>query len=147
MRKATTLIELIFVVVIIGILSGVAYYNFKPNHLRDDVNYVVLKLNEVRYQGINYDKRLSSLGSVDNSIGCIDISTLNENNNTSTKSNDYKFYSNISFSPNGTTLCFDIYSKPTLDGTNTDINITLSYSGKNKTININKTTGYIRILD
>ena len=143
-----TLLELIFIVVIIGILTGMAYYSFKPNYVRDDAAKVLMQIEVARYKGVGYDKAINTLGNYDASNGCIDLANLDNNTTGLDKADNYKFHSNIAIKPaNLRILCFDKFGRTfdgNLDNNATDIeqslllkdiNITLSY-GKTPPISI-----------
>ena len=162
-RTAYTLLELIFIVVIIGILSGVAFYSFKPNYLKDDAAKVLMQLEATRYQAIGYDKALNNLGSPDYLTGCIDLTQMDKDSTALNGSTDYKFHSTITAkTTSGTsvdTLCYDKFGR-IYDGTqdnnatdieqsliNNDINITLFYPTPNDSVAIliDHKTGFPRI--
>jgi len=50
-KKAFTLIELVFVIVIIGIITGVGLNSFKTNYLLNDTNFIALKLKMLSFRG------------------------------------------------------------------------------------------------
>jgi len=139
MKKAYTLVELIFVIVIIGILSGVGFYSFDPHYVRNDANIVLMKLEKSRYEAMHYDKRLAD-SNTKSSVGCIDLSTLKDTN-SSTIDQNYKFHSDIT--PNTGTICFDIFGRSKSEN---DENITISYQNKTVQLNILKNSGYIDII-
>jgi prepilin-type N-terminal cleavage/methylation domain-containing protein len=138
MKTAYTLIELLFVIVIIGVLSGVGFYNFKPAYLQNDAHMVKMKIEQVRYEAIHYDR---VLGEESSEIGCIDLASLQ--NSTSTIDKNYKFHATIN--PNSGKICFDIFGR--LDGdSSSDTNITLSYQDNNITLHILKNSGFVDII-
>ena len=152
MRKAVTLMELIVVLIIISILSSVAVSSFKLNHLRDDTNSIYLKLLNTKYQAGGYDKYLANLGSIDASIGCIDL----DSDKLKTTQN-YKFYASVSNDSGVNILCFDMYgrtyagekdnNKTTFNALiSEDVNITLSYQSKHATLSIKPQSGYIKVI-
>ena len=58
MKNAYTLVELIFVIVIIGVLAGVASTSFKSDYLRADMNYIAAKIKEAQYKGIGFEHKV-----------------------------------------------------------------------------------------
>jgi len=151
-KEAFTLIELIFVIVIIGILSTAALNSFKPHYLSNDMNFVLIKLEEIRYKAMGYNKALPTLSSdINYSIGCIDIDDINKTDNPA-----YKFHAIVQNRP-FEVLCFDTLGREhngTQDNNQTtldslmahDINLTYKYNNnKKKSIIIDYLTGAIRI--
>jgi len=139
MKKAYTLIELLFVIVIIGILSGVGYYSFDPHYLRNDAHMIAMKIQQTRYEAIHYDKSLED-DDTNSSIGCIDIAKIKESQ--SSIDQNYKFhYDEIQTDTD--TICFDIFGRL---ASKEDENITISYQNKTVTLYILKNSGYIDII-
>ncbi len=101
MKRGVSLVELVFVLVIVGILSGAALYSFKPRYLQDEANYLLMKILEAKYQGINYDKRLAT-PDTNRSIGCIELTK-------EALKASYKFHSQIA--QDFGVLCFDRYGR------------------------------------
>ncbi len=150
-KKAYTLIELIFVIVIIGILSGVGFYYFKPHYLQNDYDFVKLKLNTVRYEGLNYDKRVPS-ETMNYSIGCIAKDDLLSADGTIDK--HYKAHALLTLTPDESVLCFDVFGRlyNGTDGNKTtqssrlsqNLIIQLNYNNEEKNITIDCLSGYLR---
>lgn len=152
--KAFTLLELIFVIVIIGILVGTGFYYFKPHYLQNDRDFLELKLNTVRYAGVNYDKRNPSLGiqEINYSIGCISKDDFFQSQGTVDQ--HYKKHATVTLNPNKDILCFDTLGRVHIgtDANKTeedslatsDIIITLAYNGEEKNITIDRFTGDLR---
>lgn len=149
-KKAFTLIELIFVIVIIGIMAGVASTSFKTNYLLDDTNFIVAKIKEAQFLGIGYehlDFGGNSLG-VDFNSGCIDINnTVLEESATNANEVDYKLH--VDDFDYGI-ICFDSKGRPhnnDFDGTllTTQKKFTFKYADKEREIIIEPITGYIII--
>jgi len=150
-REAYTLIELIFVIIIIGILVGTGFYYFKPHYLQNDRDFLELQLNTVRYEGLNYDKRNPS-SNMDYSIGCIAKNDFLTSNSTIDK--HYKKHATVTLSPDEDTLCFDtlgrLYNGEDANKTTqnsllgSDVVITLHYNHKDKNITIDHFSGDLR---
>jgi len=155
MRKAFSLIELIFVIVIIGIMAGVGFSSFKPKYLTDDVNFIQMKIKEAQSSGVGYEH--NNFGSEetnpDFNNGCISMvkSDLEEN---ATNKNEINYKLNVSITAeNGvnTTICFDSKGRPhegdfTLASLYTEEKtFSFNYSSKEKKIMIEPYTGYVII--
>ncbi len=154
MKKAFTLVELITALIIVGILSSIAFYSIKPDYLKNDTNYVFMKLENARYSAIGYDKRVSSLGDLNSAIGCVDFNKLSEIDDK-TKSKNYVFNSTLNYTLD--ILCFDSAGRlydgsidnnmTTLDSLiQSNVIININYKDKNSTIKIYPFSGYIEIL-
>ncbi|MEA1920566.1 MAG: hypothetical protein U9N52_12045 [Campylobacterota bacterium] len=108
MRKAFTLLELIFIIVIIGVIAGVGSSMFKTNYLLHDTNFIVLKIRQAQYQGIGYEHNSFGVEETnpDYDKGCI---KLDENLSDA----NYKLHVRIDHSALTTdTLCFDAKGRP-----------------------------------
>jgi len=147
MRKAFTLLELLFVMVIFGVLATIAVTSFKPHHLRSDADFILLKIMEARYQGLAYDK--SGLSQPDG-VGCIDLRphSLQE---LAAKAH-YRIKSAITNSFD--LLCFDHYGRPHKDDnlttkssviTSTQTILQLRYKDKNASLILYPKSGYVII--
>jgi len=151
-KEAYTLLELIFVIIIIGILVGTGFYYFKPHYLQNDKDFLELQLNRVRYEGLNYDKRNPSSTGMDYSIGCIAKSDFFISHSTIDK--HYKKHATVTLTPDENTLCFDTLGRlhKGTDGNKTtqssllssDIVITLKYNNEEKNITIDHISGDLR---
>ncbi len=140
-KTAFSLIELIFVIVLIGVLSGVGFYMNRSDPTRADAQYTVLKLKEARYRAIGYQ-------SPDNfgiDGGCV---TLTKEALSNSEAPKYDIKSTALTSP-VTTVCFDALGRPH-DGNSTalgtllasDINITFQKGSQSNTILLYKQSGY-----
>ena len=153
-RVGSSLIELIVVLVIIGVLSGVAVYSFKPNYLRDDISFVMLKIENTRYQAVQYNKGLATLDTPEYSVGCIDLRTLDDTTDTKTATQSYKFHATITNNSSVDVVCFDLLGRlhngeddnnaTTLESLLfEDIVLTLEDQGVSRTITIDAQTGHL----
>ncbi len=139
-----TLIELIFVVVLMGVLTGIGFYMSQPDATKQDAQYTLLKLKEARYRAIGYDTGDSNCSDG----GWI---TLTKTALSNTSDNNDSMHREIKSDINTTiiTLCFDSLGRPH-DGNlttlntilQTDLNITFNDGDKNTTIRLFPQTGY-----
>ena len=162
MKKAFSLIELIFVMVIIGILAATGVYYFKPNILQRDVDYVLGKIKEARFRGIGYNKFKFNGSYISDPVGCIELTKYALNNdNTKDETQKYKIndLTEISAYHDGLqvqTLCFDYLGRPhngsqdenetnlsSLLHTSLEINVT--YNGDSRTILVLPMSGFATV--
>ncbi len=105
MRAAFTLLEIIFVIVLIGIMAGVGSSMFKTNYLLHDVNSIVLKIREAQYRGIGFEHYDMTAGTytIAPAVGCITLSKA------ALADDNYKLHvDNFDYG----TLCFDAKGEP-----------------------------------
>jgi len=157
MKKAFSLIELIFVIVIIGIMAGIGFSSFQPKYLIDDVNFIQVKIKEAQFLGIGYEHNGFGIeeSNPDFKNGCISLTKSGLDENVSKKNEvNYKLHVSIT-AENGvdTTLCFDAKGRPH-EGDFTKASLykeqktfTFKYSSKSRKIIIEPYTGYVIIED
>jgi prepilin-type N-terminal cleavage/methylation domain-containing protein len=145
MKKAFTLLELIFVIVLIGVLSGIAFYMNRPDPTRSDAQYTLLKLKEARYRAIGYQS--SDNFGVDG--GCIILSKDALSNNKAPKHTIKSLIAPTSLT--GNEICFDSLGRPHKGNSvalstllRSDLNITFTNINgtKSSTIRIFPQSGY-----
>ncbi len=145
-RDAFTLLELIFIIVIIGVLVGVGSSSFKTNYMRNDINFIMAKIKQAQYRGIGYEHQNFDGSFLADTIGCIDLEKSALEERASDGNLPYKLHIN---SFDAGVICFDAKGRPheddftsaTLLSEKKDIIIT--YSGKSKTITILPISGYV----
>jgi len=151
-----TLIELIFVIVLMGVLTGIGFSMAQPDATKQDAQYTLLKLKEARYRAIGYQ----SPNDFGVEGGCVILNDGNLSNNevpkheiksdSIDKSNITTYQNNIPHQLNDDTLCFDSLGRPH-DGNNTNLSSLLQTpldinfsdnSTKYTTIRLFPQTGY-----
>ncbi len=148
MTKSFTLLELIFVIVIIAILAGVGTFFYKPKYLDTAIRRAILKIYETRYQGIGYNKNFQDLGNVNTSVGCINLE--NDIKDAIKEVVGEKKVEKFTIKASKEVICFD-YIARVHDDNNTEIDslvfnnieINISYNNSLKTIIITPNTGYV----
>ncbi len=137
LHKAFSLIELIFVIVIIGVMAGVGMSSFKPTYLIDDVNFIQGKIQEAQSYGIGYEHLNFDGTLIADSKGCIEItnSALNDEN--------YKLHVN-DFDYG--TICFDSKGRPHNNSYNGALLeqkvLKFTYNAKDRDIIVEAVSGY-----
>ncbi len=127
MKRAFNLIELIFVLVILGILYATAIYNFKPKVLQNEANYIAMKILEAKYRGMQFDS-----WGLSQQYGCINPADSNDLN--------YTLKSRVTATPSQ--ICFNGKGDP---GLSSPAIITLTYRKKSATIQVLPKSGYVII--
>ena len=150
MKKAFTLLELIFVIVIIGIMAGLGSSAFKTNYLLNDSHYIIGKIREAQYEGIGLEQQDLSESSRENiSRGCVTLTKEKLDDNASASGGRYSLHVSINHSSLTTdTICFDAKGRPH-DGDFTQNTLfteqkvlILTYNTKNVSISIEPLSGY-----
>jgi len=146
--KAFTLIELIFVIILIGIMGSIGFSSFKPKYLINDVNFIQMKIKEAQFLGTGFE-HLNFDGTVIsgyNDTGCIKIekSSLEEN---ATSSHEVSYKLHVDIIPTDTTICFDSKGRPHKNNFNgtlltEQIVFNFKYSNEERNITIEPITGY-----
>lgn len=150
--KAFTLIELIFVIVIVGIISIGALNAIPDNTLNNNTNFIYSKILEKKANALGFMANMDN--EDENRTVCITFTKdwiKNDENYSKVK---FDLSDRITITPQNKTICFDYLSRPykgSVDLKNfnnllyntSEINI--SYNNKQKTIIIYPTTGDIEI--
>jgi len=147
MKYAYTLVELIFVIVIIGILTGVASSSFKSDYLSSDIDFITAKIRQAQYKGIGYEHKVfgTDTASVDYNNGCIRLEKTALEDKAVDSQATYKLH--VDAFDEGT-ICFDAKGRPhdddfSLSTLRSDTKIiTLSYNGETKNISLLSLSGF-----
>ena len=147
--RAFTLIELIFVLVLIGILSTVAIMHMPNNTLVVDTQTLKFLILQKKSNALNFKADMDNAD--ENKTVCITLtkSALNEEENSSKIRYFYESTISVNGLRNGNTVCFDEYGRPFDGRVNKDLSnlltqnviITLNYRNKEKNITLYKISG------
>jgi len=154
MKQAFTLLELIFVLVIIGVLTKMGFSLFRPHYLDRDASFISMQIQNAHYHGIGLDHRSFGGGyvTIDNDQSCLEITkTSLEASASNSGAKGYTMHSDLSGDLSGDTLCFDHFGRPGLDNHNKSNlisekkSLTLKYGQKERNITIYPKSGYVTI--
>jgi prepilin-type N-terminal cleavage/methylation domain-containing protein len=146
-----TMVELIFVIVVIGILSYVGSGYMPNNRLSNDTKFLLLKIRETQKNAIGYDGANfgeNPWSSKEENTTCIDLNTtiLEQEDRDRNEQKPHRFSSDLNVSGNNR-LCFDEYGRPYQEGRlllqNLDMNLT--YKAEYRTISVLPMSGYVII--
>ena len=107
MRHAFSLLELIFVIVLIGIISGIGFYTAQPDVTKQDAQYTLLKLKEARYRAIGFETGNTNC-SDGGWITLTKTALSNASDNNDSMPREIKSEVNTTIM----TLCFDSLGRP-----------------------------------
>jgi len=145
--KAFTLIELIFVIIIMGILSFIAVSYIPDDTLIDNTKALKNLINLKETYALGYEANMSDDNDKKKVCITFDKNTLNNEENSS----KIRYYFKADISSNVQTVCFDKFGRPFENSIDTkdsnllhkNVTITLSYKNKDKNITIYPITGYV----
>jgi len=146
--RAFTLIEMIFVLIIIGILSFIAIGFIPDNTLTDNTKALKNLINEKKSFALGYEANMSDPDDKKKVCITFDKAILNsEENNSRVK----YFFKVDDINSTVNTICFDRFGrmyKNSIDSKNSNllhenVKITLKYKNKTKNIIIHKITGFV----
>ena len=150
--KSFTLIELIFIIVIVGLLSIGAINAIPDNTLVNNTNFLYNKILKKRANACAFEANMSK--SDENESVCIVFTKQWINNDENYSSVKFKLSPRVSLSSFVLTVCFDYMGRP-YDGAvdldsfdnllHKDVNITVSYNGAKKNIIIYPISGDVQI--
>ncbi len=113
-RSAFTLLELIFVIVIIGILAKIGMESIRTDYLLNDANFIAMKLQGARYRGIGYDHRWGK--DQDVSHACVTLTTAALEESATEGLSHYRLHVTLGGELAGKTVCFDRLGEAHEDG-------------------------------
>lgn len=152
-KRAFSMVELIFIIVLMGILAKIASSYMPDNRLLSDKHYISMKIKEQQKNAIGYDTfqfgsnqywSIPTRYSRDFNLTCIE--STKEYFESLDREKSYKFM--LTFD-NNMTICFDSLGRPyggvpaQLFVSDTDINVT--YNSINSRISVLPMSGYVII--
>ena len=151
MKNALTLLELIFVLVILGILAAVGATAVRPRPLPNDARYIALKIMHAQYEGLFFDHRDFDGGEIgaESDRGCLVLEKTALEENATEGRSPYRIRSTLSGDLKDKKLCFDHLGRPS-EGDHshpltTVQELDLGYGGKTVTLSVFPLSGYVTI--
>lgn len=153
-RRGFTMLELIFVIILISILSSIGI-GFIPNHdVMNDTNFISMQVKEKQKNALNYDTNAFTTrpwylvqNSLEYNLTCIELDkdVINTIEASKNEQKTYQIKTDIISSLASKTLCFDFLGRPYEHDTeqlllqNVDINVS------DKHISVFPMSGYVKI--
>ncbi len=154
MRRGFTLIELIFVILLIGILGGIGMSFYRPDRGLADARFIASKIMESRYEAIGYERLNFDSSVLSGSVGCITLDRSGLDDPPS-QAGGYRLGKRTQISVtglSGNTICFDEKGYPH-DGDFTTgsllhqkVDINVSTPKKSYIISVMPFSGYAKIV-
>ena len=147
MKRAFSMIELIFIIVLMGVLAKVGSGFLPDNRLLNDTNFISMKIKEKQNSAIGYDNfRFGNVAFWDENSSDFNRTCLQlEKNYLENLDTTYGLFSTISSSL--PTLCFDVFGRPYRSDALLDesVDVNISYKNKINTLSVLPMSGYVII--
>lgn len=150
MRKAFTITELIFIIVILGILSGAAVMSIPDNRLMTDINFVTSQIKKKQMDAFIYDPYVFDDETWRDNFydkTCINTANIKADEKSSKSARKYQIKSTLTSSK----ICFDSLGRPYLNNyklnnlIKTPILLDIKYKSTTRKIKIMPYSGSIMI--
>lgn len=148
MKHAFSMIELIFIIIVLGILATAMKMNMPDNRLLLDVNFITQKIKEKQIYALSYDNFNYADNNFTDDKTCILINKnfINGLEKNVSKSNSYQIRSEITINSDNEKICFDNLGRP-YNKLNyfveMPIELNITYKDRTKIINIMPFSGSI----
>jgi hypothetical protein len=147
LTPAFTMVELIFIMIVIGILAGTMAMNMPDNRIFSDINFITQKIKVKQLYALSYDDFDYTTKSFVDGTTCVHINkdALNLDEKNHAKAKPYQLSSQTTITPNDLNVCFDNLGRPYKlnNFLKMPIELNITYKGKTKTLNIMPYSGYI----
>jgi len=147
MKNAFSMIELIFIIVLMGILAKVGSGFLPDNKLLNDTNFISMKIKEKQNSALGYDNfHFGSATFWDESSADFNRTCL-KFDKTYLETLDVSYALVSSVTPSILTLCFDGLGRPYVSQglLHQSIDVNVSYKNKINTISVSPMSGYVII--
>lgn len=150
MRKGFTLTELIFIIVILGILSGAAVMSIPDNRLMTDLNFISAQIKKKQMDAFIYDVydfNDETWRDNFNEKTCINTANIKADEKNAKSARKYQIKSTLTAAK----ICFDSLGRPYLDNyqlnnlIKTPILLDIKYKSTTRKIKIMPYSGSIMI--
>ncbi len=149
MRRAFSMIELIFIIIILGILGASINMNMPDNRHTNDINFIISKIKQKQMQSLSYDNFDYKTNTFIDDKTCINIdkTSINSLEFNSTNSNPYQISSKTILSIDEPNICFDNLGRPYKLNifVKMPIELNITYKNKIKTVNIMPYSGHVML--
>ncbi len=152
--RGFTLIELIFVLLLIGLLGAVGTSLYRPEKLLSDTRFIAAKLMKSRYLAIGFDHGNFDGTALAGTVGCVTLDRSSLEGSVA-EAGGYRLGSKTRIAVSGisgNTICFDEKGYPH-DGDfspgsllHRKVDITVSNGGKSYRITLFPMSGYAKIV-
>jgi prepilin-type N-terminal cleavage/methylation domain-containing protein len=152
-RAGFSVIELIFVILIMGILASVAVMSRVDNRLYSDKNFIIQKIKEKQLYALSYDNCdfSSSWRGAEYEDTCIELDKdfINTSENSTKRAKKYQLSSQTTISSSVDKICFDTQGRVYKDNYKLNnllvlpIELNISYKEEIKRVKIMPFSGYI----
>jgi len=150
--KSFTLIELIFVIIIVSVLSIWAINSLPDNTLLNNTNYIYNKILEKKANSLGFEANMNK--EDENRSVCITFDKDWLKNDEKHSKVKFNLSNRVSINSEINTLCFDYMGRP-YDGSvdldkfsnllHDEVNVTIRYNNKPKIITIYPMTGDVEV--
>lgn len=147
-REAFSLIETIFVIVIISIIAATGALSVRPHRVENDSRWVLMQIKKARFEGLGVDHRSFGSGEIDDpsDLGCIVLDRDWIAANSRKGGARYEMKAELVGELAGKKICFDHLGRAS-EGNYSNLlhstaSLIVSYGERNRTIVIFPESGY-----